>query len=326
MNGAQAMQFRAIQLGGDNKVLVLAEGEIVDGDLSRLGIYLQKLRQSSSIIGIDLDSPGGTIVESEGIANLIRQNQLFTVVGEQQRCVSACFLIFAAGSKRFAANDALIGVHSASTADGRETIASMAMTTAVARDAAAFGIPDNILGKLVATGPGGVSWLTHDDLATMNVTLLEDDHGNAQPTPSQQQASNAQPTSRDQLPPPAIAPKIDERALALRAAKNFDREYKRSGMAGLRASVDACYVRSLQLGTVDAVEYCYVLYRIASGIDAAVSKQFGIPQDSFWTEDSVTNRTKSAVLRLSLDPDILAFAQRWEPAYRTALEALVSHH
>jgi hypothetical protein len=46
------------------------------------------------------------------------------------------------------------------------------LTTAFARDAATYGVPDAIIGKMVQTEPGGMSWLTPADLQPMNVVVL----------------------------------------------------------------------------------------------------------------------------------------------------------
>ncbi len=43
------------------------------------------------------------------------------------------------------------------------------LTTLLARDAAACGVPPGILGKLVTTHPGRITWLSHADLTSMGV-------------------------------------------------------------------------------------------------------------------------------------------------------------
>ena len=83
--------------------------------------------------------------------------------------------------------NALIGVHSANE-NGEETFDSMAYTTRLARDAAAYAVPDAIIGKLVQTEPGRMAWLTPTDLKPMGVVLT---------TPSSPEAP---------LPPPQAAP------------------------------------------------------------------------------------------------------------------------
>jgi len=135
--------------------------------------------QIEIVVGISLDSPGGDLIEAEKFAGGIHSAHLNTVVGPHQQCASACFLIFAAGARRFAARDAEIGVHSAASSGGKETLMSMAATVAMARDAAAYGVPDVILGKIVNTEPGRIQVLTQADLIAMGVTILPSDQGTA---------------------------------------------------------------------------------------------------------------------------------------------------
>ena len=77
-----------------------------------------------------------------------------------------------------------IGVHSASI-KGSEDVSSRAVTTLIARDAKAYGVPDSILGKIVSTEPGSMTWLDASDLEAMGVQLL-DGHPSAQTADGQQ--------------------------------------------------------------------------------------------------------------------------------------------
>ena len=105
------------------------------------------------------------------MVSAIRGAGVAVFVANGSVCASACFLLLAAAPQRFAGNEALIGVHSASV-DGEETVLSEAATTEMARAAADLGVPPVILGKMVATAPQHVAWLTHDDLAAMRVKLI----------------------------------------------------------------------------------------------------------------------------------------------------------
>jgi hypothetical protein len=182
------MQFATIPLDGNPGAVVIgAVGEIIPGDLDRLLAHAGGLPPTARVLGFALDSPGGNLVEAEKIAYLVRSLQTIVFVVGQARCASACFLIFAAGAKRIFEVTALIGVHSASEA-GRETAGSMAVTTAMARDAAALGVPPGIIGKMVTTQPGQMEWLTQRDLVSMGVQVIQPDapaspvHGSARGT------------------------------------------------------------------------------------------------------------------------------------------------
>ena len=96
--------------------------------------------------------------------------RVFVPSGSQ--CSSACFLLFAAAKHRLMAPDALLGVHSVSDA-GIEDLSTMGVTTLFAREAAAYGAPPSVIGKIVQTQPGRIAWLTPTDLNAMGVVVVD---------------------------------------------------------------------------------------------------------------------------------------------------------
>ena len=188
---AHSMQFQRVA-AGDNDVLIHSRGPIVAGDLDRLQAALGMLLTTDKLIGLVLDSPGGSIAEAEKVAGFISTNHLAVAVLGTGECSSACFLLFAASPSRFAERAALIGVHSA-TRDGIETTDAMAATTIMARDAAAYGVPNSIVGKIVTTAPQRLSWLTPTDLTSMGVTFL---------TPTNPPPPASPPVGAREAPPP----------------------------------------------------------------------------------------------------------------------------
>ena len=166
---ASALQYRQFPLEPPY-VGITATGPIVPGDFDRLGAFIKMLSQSEGTLSFFVDSPGGNVFEAEQIAKFINKSAAVVAIPSGSTCASACFLLFAAAAHRFMAPDALIGVHSTSL-DGQENIASMGLTTAFARDAAAYGVPPAIIGKMVQTEPGRISWLTPSDLQPMRVAL-----------------------------------------------------------------------------------------------------------------------------------------------------------
>lgn len=167
---SHAMQFERVALSGDVVVVVL-RGSIIQGDAERLVAFIGGMTRSDRIAALFLDSPGGNVVEAERLAGGIAAAKLSVAVAGDGKCASACFLLFAASPRKYAGINALIGVHSASE-NGRETLASMGMTTAMARDAAAYGIPPSIIGKMVQAAPGRMEWLTPFDFKQMGVTMI----------------------------------------------------------------------------------------------------------------------------------------------------------
>ena len=154
-------------------IAITATGPIIPGDSDRLRAFVKTLPQSKKdlVLNFFFDSPGGNIVEAEKIAAYVHETAASVTIPNTSQCASACFLIFAAAKRRFMGPDALIGVHSVSQS-GDENLATMAFTTIFARQAAAYGVPPAILGKMVQTEPGRMAWLTPTDLRPMGVVVL----------------------------------------------------------------------------------------------------------------------------------------------------------
>lgn len=97
----------------DNKLLIHVKGEITEGDAARFPQWVtDNIKNQDRIAGVSLDSPGGNVREALLFADGVKGTEIPTIVGPEEQCVSACFLIFAAGKKRFASKEAHIGVHS----------------------------------------------------------------------------------------------------------------------------------------------------------------------------------------------------------------------
>jgi hypothetical protein len=140
-----------------------------------------RLMQDQPFRCLMLNSRGGSVVEAEKIAGLIHRNHVEVEVPDGGMCASACFLLFAAGERRWIGGpNVRIGVHSVANPEGEETGVSFALDTLMARDLAEYGVPDAIIGKLIRTPNSDITWLTVDDLADMNVAM---DTGQQQPTP-----------------------------------------------------------------------------------------------------------------------------------------------
>ena len=167
---SHALQFERAPIK-ENTVALFLRGPIISGDFERLRSFVGGLPHEDRIAGLFVDSPGGSVFEAERFARFIAATKMTVAVADNSQCASACFLLFAASPRRFAGANALIGVHSASE-DGQETLASMGVTTAMARDAAAYGVPFSIIGRMVQATPGRMEWLTPSDFKQMGVTVF----------------------------------------------------------------------------------------------------------------------------------------------------------
>jgi hypothetical protein len=211
---ARALQFDRTPVSA-TEVIVGGRGPIVKGDTARLQQALAAVPQGKRVVALALDSPGGNVVEGEQLAHLIRARLLPVVIPSNSQCVSACFLLFAASLHRMAASDALVGVHSANEG-GQETDTSLAVTTLMARVAGEMGIPSAIVGKMVETAPGRVTWLTPEELESMDVIVYDSDIVTAVHQAATAIATRIAPDQPSALPPrPNPVPSLPNPPLAM---------------------------------------------------------------------------------------------------------------
>jgi hypothetical protein len=201
---AMAMQFETLARD-DGSYAILATGPVVSGDMGRLLAAAKSIPGGATISLITLDSPGGDVGEGLRMAQVIHQARLTSFVLPGSKCASICFFMFVAAPVRLAAPDALIGVHSATQKQG-ETMEAKATTTELARIAADYGVPPEILGLMIQARPRQMEWLTPELLASLDVRIVSPS-GEAQkprktPAPEREaSASPPQPQPQPQLQP-----------------------------------------------------------------------------------------------------------------------------
>ena len=139
-------------------------GDIEPGDYMK---FRSQFAGQRRIVGLDLDSPGGSLHEGFRIATLTRQKKLSTYVSKE--CDSACAFIFLLGRKRYVSKDAKIGVHAVGDGYGGEDAGTMRDTIQFARLSAKFGIPSSTIGKMVTTPPRKITFLDQNDLSALKV-------------------------------------------------------------------------------------------------------------------------------------------------------------
>ena len=157
----------------DGRVVISIAGEIKQGDTDAFKAVVKVANDSGKLVSwIQLNSPGGNLLEGAKLAEAVRVAKMATNVGQGATCASACFLIFAAGETKFANYTAQIGVHGASDQSGAETVQSGAATVSMARIAKEFGVPAAIIGRMVVARPNEMVWLSPVDLQSMGTTMI----------------------------------------------------------------------------------------------------------------------------------------------------------
>ncbi len=154
---------------------VLIHGQIQKGDYDKI---VQFVRQSDNygrfIQSVFLDSPGGDLVETVKIANLLEKSFAATHVQAGARCYSACFILWMSGVSRHVALGATLGVHRINVKVGAEVMdvgseRFVSIARRVESYMAALGTPRAILDKMNATASGEMfvfsqRWLAEQQL------------------------------------------------------------------------------------------------------------------------------------------------------------------
>ena len=167
-NPASAAKFTSVATQ-EGKVIIVLNGEIIEGDSESLEAQIKLANGANRVVsGIRLNSPGGLLWEGAKLADVIRRAKMAAIVPSGSQCASACFVVFAAGVQKFASHTASIGVHRASNQSERE---SGNATIAMAGFAKELGVPSSIIGKMVATPPEQMLWLTPVELISMGTTM-----------------------------------------------------------------------------------------------------------------------------------------------------------
>ena len=110
---ANAMQFSVLQ-GSTGQKIVLAQGEIVEGDAGKL---VRALRRASvdkhGTRTVWLNSPGGSVIDAMNMADVINAVGVTTVVPGKAMCASACAsVVFVAGKYRTVEKGGQLLIHS----------------------------------------------------------------------------------------------------------------------------------------------------------------------------------------------------------------------
>jgi hypothetical protein len=204
--GADAAELVSVTLKDDVTIIVL-DGDIAPGDADTAEALIRTANEDGRLISaMRLDSAGGSLAEAVKLGDLVRRAKLPTIVAAGSHCVSACFLVFAAGREKFAHHDARIGVHGASDALGRETARTEAATIAMARIASTFGVPPDIVRRMVSTPARDIAWLSDDDLRRMGTIITGRTGRGTASTP----ADDPQ-LATDDLLSSAARPRLEER-------------------------------------------------------------------------------------------------------------------
>lgn len=181
---ANAAKFEraSLTVQGAAQGVIIISGEIEKGDAAAFEqVIYENWQDTRYRLVLLLDSPGGDLGEARKLGQVIRKIGFNTLVHEDAKCISACFVLYAAGFQRlgqlplFASREhTSIGVHRAFI--DRELMASLtpAEAQAVVRrsmevSAASlreFDVPEPIIDIVQGTAAAAIRFLTDAELST----------------------------------------------------------------------------------------------------------------------------------------------------------------
>jgi hypothetical protein len=101
----------------------------------------------------------------------VRRRHLTTLVAPHQSCASACAIVFLSGRTKYLGAGAVVGLHSASFADGRADPEATALMAAYLRQ---VGVPKSTLRHMARTAPSDIRWLTKAEQKAMGIRAFRE--------------------------------------------------------------------------------------------------------------------------------------------------------
>ena len=157
----------AVASTADGPTALLVSGVIGPGSYDEFRSALTRGAPELVVI----DGPGGVLGEALLIGEEVRRRQLNTMVAARHSCASACAIVFLSGRNKYIGAGAEIGLHSASSADGRSDPEA---TQLMAKYLSGVGVPGSTLRRMARTAPNDIRWLTKAEQQAMGIKVLSD--------------------------------------------------------------------------------------------------------------------------------------------------------
>lgn len=163
----RAADISVVDSAGPGKpYFVFVIGEIKPDDATRFASLIARL--PSAIVG--LASPGGNILASVQIGEIIREKRFTTIVPDKMTCASACALIWLAGARRYVWNTAKIGFHGASDPNFQVSGPGNALVGAYLNK---LGLTYDAVVYMTAASPTDMQWLHSNDAKRLGIAAGE---------------------------------------------------------------------------------------------------------------------------------------------------------
>jgi hypothetical protein len=155
--GRDSLDTLSVEVSQDGRSIML-DGTLGEGSIAKVQKVLDDSPDAATLI---LNSDGGRESAAEEIALRVRQRRLNTLV--EDRCLSACTVVFLAGLKRELAEDADLGFHQG-TVDGATTFQQSIFNARAAEYYRSQGLRQGFIDHINATPPEDMWYPTRDEL------------------------------------------------------------------------------------------------------------------------------------------------------------------
>lgn len=264
LTAACALPARSVSfdfVDADDVRIVSMKGEITEGDAK---IYDLIAKGRSSVILV-VSGPGGLLSPALAIGARARSEGHATMVTNDAPCLSACALIWLAGTKRFMGDDAVVGLHAAyRERDGVKSESGVA-NARVGAYLTMLGLSLRVVEFATTADPDSIARITPEKARELGIEIAERGGGEVKAgTPR----VTPPPMTTHPGRPDAFGVKTDTFD---RAVRNFRTTYVQGGMVAINDAIGKCYVRASELKTIEAAAYCVALDNLATATDLAMA-------------------------------------------------------
>jgi hypothetical protein len=165
-NPLRAAEFRVEDLG-DGLSMVAIMGEIKRGDNATFRREAAKLENAVVV----LESPGGATVDAIEIGETIRIRGFSTLVMNGSYCVSACGLIWLAGTPRTLSRTAYVGFHATYIDENGTKLESGVGNALVGRYFAILNLPQKAIIFATSAAPDQANWVTAENAVSLGIDV-----------------------------------------------------------------------------------------------------------------------------------------------------------
>jgi hypothetical protein len=260
--------------------MIFLQGPIESGDGEKFEASVRSVDRAV----VFFRSPGGNLRAGLSIGATINTKGFATAVPPSYSCASACALAWLGGARRYMEPNSKIGFHAASIERNGRAQESGLANALIGAYLNQLGLPLIAVEYITFKSPDDIQWLSITDAMRIGINVSV-----ASNLPSARRNNDEEDSLEE------TKKEID------RAVANMTAQYKKTGMAGLRGSVEACYARFASSTTIKFARYCFALDHAAMRLDQEMSKLFNMPQNPYFLDARVITRANWAFDKLEYE-------------------------